>query len=489
VAHSLRDTMARHVGSDLGLLKIDFKNAFNLVDRAAFMRASCSALPRLSKWTNWCYSNPSLLLYDHQHVFWSSSGVQQGDPLGPLYFCFGLRPLVDEISALNPCTTSGTWMMAALLRLSLFYFGSGILSTKGPSLGLHLNPAKCEWSWLNPSTVSPSPISGVPLVPTDKVCMLGVPLGSDTFSASFVDNKLLSRLSTTVSNLEDFQDSQAALFLLRTSSSITRATHFMRTTPLAHWEAQAVQFDDRVRQAAGNILGFPFPDHVYTQACLTPSLGGLGLRRVQVHAPAAFAASFRESGCTAGEEWIIPPTVLDHFGSQKKASFRIDQTLHASLLASAPDPRERQRLARLVAPHSGAFITAVPSSEDGTDTVMRPRNFQVAVGYRLGVPVVSSPFPCPLCEQSFDIRGDHAACCTRTGDVVVRHNRIRNLLDRVCHEGLLEPQLEKKGILGPTSGRRPGDVTLPIWADGKRLAIDVAVTSPYSRSPFFLPRR
>jgi len=102
VAHSLRDTMARHVGSDLGLLKVDFKNAFNLVDRAAFMRASCSALPRLSKWTNWCYSNPSLLLYDHQHVFWSSSGVQQGDPLGPLYFCFGLRPLVDEISALNP---------------------------------------------------------------------------------------------------------------------------------------------------------------------------------------------------------------------------------------------------------------------------------------------------------------------------------------------------------------------------------------------------
>ena len=111
---------------------------------------------------------------------------------------------------------------------------------------------------------------------------------------------------------------------------------------------------------------------------------------------------------------------------------------------------------------------------------MRPRNFQVAVRYRLGVPVVSSPFPCPLCEQSFDIRGDHAACCTRTGDVVVRHNRIRNLLDRVCHEGLLEPQLEKKGILGPTSGRRPGDVTLPIWADGKGLAIDVAVTSPYS---------
>jgi len=42
--------------------------------------------------------------------------------------------------------------------------------------------------------------------------------------------------------------------------------------------------------------------------------------------------------------------------------------------------------------------------------------------------------------------------------------------------------LEKKGILGPTSGRRPGDVTIMNWAQGKGLAIDVAVTSPLAAS-------
>ena len=36
------------------------------------------------------------------------------------------------------------------------------------------------------------------------------------------------------------------------------------------------------------------------------------------------------------------------------------------------------------------------------------------------------------------------------------------------------PVLEKKGILGETSGRRPGE--------GKGLAIDVAVTCPFSAS-------
>jgi hypothetical protein len=43
---------------------------------------------------------------------------------------------------------------------------------------------------------------------------------------------------------------------------------------------------------------------------------------------------------------------------------------------------------------------------------------------------------------------------------------------------MLSPVLEKKGVLGPTVGRRPGDVTIPIWSEGKGLAIDVAVTSP-----------
>ena len=41
--------------------------------------------------------------------------------------------------------------------------------------------------------------------------------------------------------------------------------------------------------------------------------------------------------------------------------------------------------------------------------------------------------------------------------------------------------LEKKGILGETSGRRPGDVTVPCWKDSKGLAVDVAVTSTFSR--------
>ena len=41
--------------------------------------------------------------------------------------------------------------------------------------------------------------------------------------------------------------------------------------------------------------------------------------------------------------------------------------------------------------------------------------------------------------------------------------------------------MEKKGILGDVDGRRPGDVTVPVWRANKGLAIDVAVTTPFGK--------
>ena len=80
----------------------------------------------------------------------------------------------------------------------------------------------------------------------------------------------------------------------------------MRTTPLAHWKTQAEKFDQEVRKLAEDILGSPLSDRAWTQAALTPSLGGLGLRRVVDHADGAFAASWHESQNTARESWVAP---------------------------------------------------------------------------------------------------------------------------------------------------------------------------------------
>ena len=138
-----------------------------------------------------------------------------------------------------------------------------LLKEKGPARGLHLNPSKCEWSWLSESRTDPCPIEGVTLVPTSEICILGVPLGSASFSASFVEGKLFSRVQKAMERLRELDDSQSAMFLLRISYGIVRATHFMRTTSLGEWKNQAERFDREVRRLAEDILGSPLDDRAF----------------------------------------------------------------------------------------------------------------------------------------------------------------------------------------------------------------------------------
>ena len=133
--------------------------------------------------------------------------------------------------------------------------------------------------------------------------------------------------------------------------------------------------------------------------------------------------------------------------------------MHDTLVASA-DIRDRPNIILVV-------INVVPSDEDGKDCLMRPKNFQLAMAYRLGMNVLNEEIPCPLCKQLINKYGDHATCCTKSGDLIIRHNSMRNLIEDIASDGMLSPVLEKEGILGNTTGRHPGDVTIQRWAEGK----------------------
>jgi hypothetical protein len=105
-----------------------------------------------------------------------------------------------------------------------------------------------------------------------------------------VEAKLLGRLSKTVERLVEFEDTQAATYLLRVSFSIVRAVHFMRTNSYRTVESvQASKFDFMIRSGIERILGLPMDDPTFAQACLTPRLGGLGLRKVVEHATLALS--------------------------------------------------------------------------------------------------------------------------------------------------------------------------------------------------------
>jgi len=114
----------------------------------------------------------------------------------------------------------------------------------------------------------------------------------------------------------------------------------------------------------------------------------MGLRRAADHAEIAFSASWSASRTFSGENWSPLPGVSACV-SQKESSLARDSAISDQLISQAPNARERQRLRRLKCEHAGAWVSAVPSSIDGVDTIMKPRNFRVAVAVRLGVPVPS----------------------------------------------------------------------------------------------------
>ena len=149
--HALRRWACRATGQPGRVaLKIDVRNAFNSVSRAAVVDQVRRRFPHLLPWVLWCYRDESDLLLEGQVPLSSADGVQQGDPLGPLLFALAIHPLAEQLAALRHDGVG--------LDMVQFYLDDGVLA--GPAevvaaalalvqrgcdaIGLELNLAKSE---------------------------------------------------------------------------------------------------------------------------------------------------------------------------------------------------------------------------------------------------------------------------------------------------------------------------------------------------------
>ena len=179
IAHGMRTCIDQHWSeNDFGVLKVDMKNAFNLVSRQAILSECAKHFPELLPW---CYGQHPLL-WLHLGCLTSESGVQQGDPLGPLLFSLVLNTLVMKIALTAWYLDDGA---VAGPRSSLCRILS-LLQEEGPALGIIVNLPKCE-------VFSRHGLDMFPLCmkKSDKPYMeiLGIPIGDQEFCSSFISKK------------------------------------------------------------------------------------------------------------------------------------------------------------------------------------------------------------------------------------------------------------------------------------------------------------
>lgn len=160
------------------------------------------------------------------------------------------------------------------------------------------------------------------------------------------------------------------------------------------------------------------------------------------------------------------------------SSLKVDlfnQSFLSNLIAEQGDMREIARMSSLGLPHSGSFLSVVPSPALGLH--LRPAEFIPVLKYRLGIPVYSNDGPCLACDALSDRMGDHALGCQKYGDRIARHNLLRDVLYEAAASADLGPSKEEPHLI-PGTAARPGDILIRRWCDGKDTALDVTVTSP-----------
>ena len=508
--HTARQWAERNAGTaDKVLLKVDFQNAFNSVDRFALLSETRAAFPGLACWVDWCYPSSDLA----STPFRQAGAYNKVTPLGP---CCFLRPCSQRCGRLHSAPWSfvfRTWMMqCSPAEPTQWLLPSGSLNKKPQRPVCNLNLPSASWClWHRRLT---SRLSRFRFKSGGLACL--------TSWAPLSATLIIATLSLKRSGWRRRPNAWKLWLRCRTlrlgsnffaiAFPSQKKVHSMRTTPPGAHASALAAFDQQHRGCLEHLGCFPVSDRTWHQATLGLKQGGLGLRQCTVHAPAAYLASvaatheaYRSLDGRYLPDWPSSVQVAAAFDVAVLASDRFhgvhqlrQQTLSAALdkvqlvqlQVSAEGESERAHLQLLQQPGAGAWLLARPSKALGLH--LDAAFFRVLLRMRLRVPVASSDGYCPLCDGIADRFGDHARACPCGGDRTKRHNRLRAVVAARARAAGLSPEVEKQGLLPQRpeehgasesgsrcdpSQRRPADVYIPAWGAYRLAAFDLAATS------------
>jgi len=139
-AHAARSYI-NSLGPGEALLKIDFANAFNTINRDEVFSSVAEYAPELLPFIDVCYGKLSFLSYG-EYVITSEVGVQQGDPLGPMAYCTSTHKLLQAVQTDYAQLYLDDGALGGPIDELMQAFNT--IRIEGAKIGLHVNERKCE---------------------------------------------------------------------------------------------------------------------------------------------------------------------------------------------------------------------------------------------------------------------------------------------------------------------------------------------------------
>ena len=487
------------------MVKIDFKNAFNSVDRLHLLNVTHDKYPSIYKYTFSAYGRHSNL-YFNSHVLPSMQGVQQGDPEGPPIFCDSINEIVVSLKS----------------ELNIWYLDDGNLAdhydvvlkdlahviAASAKVGLKVKPSKCELVFLGkPSEELRDQIfkrfddicDGITVTELDDLIILGAGVGKQAVR-DFVQSKIdeLDTLSTRLCELS----AHTALFLLKNALGIPKLTYALRCSTCFLEPDLLLKYDNLMIQILEKITNVDMSGNSTAQACLPVYLGGLGIPATYSLASSCFLASV--SGSQVAVAKIVPgsppatveeeamsvwsqlsaeadPPDFNKRHIQKKWTTPVFKALEESLISICSD-LDRARLQSVQGKLAGSWLIAFPSNNLGLK--LSNHELRLSVAMRLAARICE-PHTC-ICGVSVASNGLHGLSCRKSAGRFTRHTLLNNLFKQALSTIHIPSVLEPPGLTR-SDGKRPDGVTTVPWKRGRVLAWDVTVvdaTAPSRISSF-----